>query len=512
MNTAEVGGAVALDPRPRLRAEPDPGRAARAVGRIDHRAWLMVGGLVVLGLVVRLLIVRGIWVDEAISVHQAQLSLPDMLDDLRDTDNHPPLHYLMLWGSLRLFGDGELAVRLPSILAGTALVPALFLAGRELFDRRAGLMAAGLGTIAPLLVWYSQEARMYVLVMLLATLAVWAQMRVLNDGRRRWWFAYGAFAVALVYTNYFALIPIAIQQLGFGLAAWRRAQRAEPVRELLIGYWVTWVAIVAAVAPLAPFAFDQFHHNEATGFSNAPSAGSAGGAEGSSASVYAVISNLAWGVWGYHANATMLSIAALWPLLMLVSLLLLGKGRSPATMLVLALALGPVLVLLVVGLAKRELFEVRYFAAAAPMMLLLLARAVSAPDTRRGPAALATVALVASLLAGLADQQLSRNPRDFDFRGALTEVRERARPGDTILFAPGYLRDVVSYYTPGLEQEPLPRAGEGQPRGRIFLVASFLEDEGLAARVRRARQALIDQGHELVRTSRHERIRTWEFS
>jgi uncharacterized membrane protein len=452
-------------------------------------------------------------VDEAISVSQAQMSLTEMLDDLRDTDNHPPLHYLLLWGSLRLFGNGELAVRAPSILAGALLIPALYVAARELFDRRAALVAAGLGSIAPLVVWYSQEARMYVIVMLLATLAVWAQMRVLNDGRARWWFAYGAITVGLVYTNYFTLIPIAIQQLGFGLAAWRRAQRGEPVRELLAGYWLTWLAIVAAVAPLAPFAFDQFQQNEATGFSNAPSAGSAGGTEGSSASVYSVISNLAWAVWGYHANATMLGIAALWPLLMLVSLLTLGKGRSPATMLVVALALGPVLALLLIGLVKRELFEVRYFAAAVPMMLLLLARAVTAPDVRRAPAVLTTVALAASMLVGLADQQLSgNNPREFDFRGALTEVRERARPGDTIVFAPGYLRDVVTYYAPQLRQQPLPVPGEEPPRGRVFVVASFFEDPGVASRVAAAREELIAQGHVLRRTSVHARIRTWEFS
>lgn len=513
LQTPELGGAVALDPRPSAPARRLRERAPAATRERDYRAWLIVAGLVAAGLVVRMLLVRGIWVDEAISVHQAHMPLAEMLDDLRDTDNHPPLHYLLLWGSLRLFGDGELAVRAPSIVAGALLIPALYAAGRELFERRAALVAAGLGAIAPLVVWYSQEARMYVLVMLLATLAVWAQMRILNDGRARFWFAYGALTVGLVYTNYFALIPIAIQQLGFGLAVWRRAHRGEPVRALLAGYWITWLAIVAAVAPLAPFAFDQFSHNEATGFSNAPSAGSAGGTEGSSASVYAVISNVAWAVWGYHANATMLGIAALWPLLMLVSLLTLGKGRSPATMLVLALALGPVLALLAIGLAKRELFEVRYFAAAVPMMLLLLARAVTAPDVRRAPALLATVALVASMSVGLADQQLSgKNPREFDFRGALSEVRERARPGDTIVFAPGYLRDVVTYYAPQLRQQPLPVPGEEQPRGRVFVVASFLDEPAIADRVAAARDELVAGGHTLVRTSEHKRIRTWEFS
>ena len=487
----------------------DPDRAQVFANR---RAWLVVGVLCVVGLAVRLLLARGIWVDEAISIDQAQLGLPEMLDDLRDHDNHPPLHYLFLWAAVRLFGIGEVAVRLPSVLAGTALIPALFLAGRELFDRRAGLAAAVFGTVAPLLVWYSQEARMYVLVMLFATLAVWAQMRVLNDGRSRWWFAYGAFTVAMIYSNYFALVPIAIQQLGFGAAAWRRAHRDEPVGPLLTGYWITWLGIVAAVAPLAPFALDQFQANQASGFQNAPSGGSASALEGDTASVYAVISNLAWMIWGYHANSTMLAIAALWPLLMLVSLLALGRGRSPSATLALGLAFGPVLAFLVIGTAKRELFEVRYFAAAAPMVLLLLARAVTAAPIRRAPAALATGAVFATLLAGLVDQQLADNPREFDFRGALAEVRDSARQGDAVMFAPGYLRDVVAYYAPRVEREPIPRPGERGPRGgRVFLVGSFLEDEAMANRVRTARTTLTDAGRRLERVNEHGQIRIWEY-
>src|SRR5262249_60139455 len=110
----------------------------------------------------------------------------------------PPLSFVILWATTRAFGYGEVAVRLPSIIAGTLLVPALFIAGRALFDRRAGLLAATLGAVAPLVVWYSQEARMYLLVMLFATLAVWAQARILNDGRARDWWGYAGFSVALI--------------------------------------------------------------------------------------------------------------------------------------------------------------------------------------------------------------------------------------------------------------------------------------------------------------------------
>ena len=71
----------------------------------------------------------GIWLDEAISIHQANLAFHDMFENLQYGDRHPPLHHMVLWLTVRAFGDGELAVRLPSLIAGTLVIPALYLLG-----------------------------------------------------------------------------------------------------------------------------------------------------------------------------------------------------------------------------------------------------------------------------------------------------------------------------------------------------------------------------------------------
>jgi hypothetical protein len=517
---AGASGGIAFDPGAMRFRAPVPARAEpRMPVRTSlwerHRTWLIIGGLMAAALVVRLLLVRGIWVDEAISIHQAHMSLPDMLDDLRNTDRHPPLHYLLLWGNVRLFGDGELAVRLASIIAGAALVPALFLCGRELFDRRTGLVAAGLAACAPLAIWYAQEARMYSLFMLFAALALWAQIRVLRDGRRRYWIAYAGFTIALLYTHYFGLIPILIQQVFFAVAAWKRSQQGEDVRPLLIGLWATWGALVLAAAPLAPFAHEQYVHDQAagTGFGSVPGSGTPGGAEGSSLSVYAVLSNFVWAIWGYHANSTMLKIAALWPLLMLISLATLGRGRSDTTRMVVALAVGPVLLLLLIGVVKRDLFEVRYFAAAVPMLLLLLAAAVAGGTRRRLPTLVATGVLIASFLGALFDQQFSsNNPRDFDYEGAIADLEKQAKPGDTVVYAPDYLGDVIGYYAPGLHAVALEDAGGELPAGRVLLFGGFLKSAGTAAEMGSAEAALRQSGRRLLYSSEHNaQIRIWEF-
>ena len=476
---------------------------------------MAVAALATAGLALRLLIVRGIWVDEAISIHQAHMSLTGLLQNLRQTDNHPPLYFLTLWATVRVAGYSELAVHLPSIAAGTLLIPAIFVTGRELFDRRTGLLAAALATVAPLLVWYSQGARMYSLFMLFATLAVWAQVRIVRDGRSRYWVAYAGLTIALLYTHYFSIIPIGIQQLAFAAVAWRRAHRGEPVRGLLIGMWMTWLALALAVAPLAGFVHEQFAHDQAvgTGFGSVPTAGVPSTPQHSSMSVYAVLSNLVWAIWGYHSDPTMIRIGALWPLLMLFSLTLLGRGRSPQTMLVQALVIGPMLVLLVVGLKKRDLFEVRYFSGAAPMLLLLCARAVTTATTRRAPAILAAGVLMATLVGACADQQLTpNNPRDYDFRGALATVGSQARPGDTLVYAPDYLNDVIAYYTPTVRTSVLRGPNpDVSGHGGVFLMASFLEDPARAAMVNAARAALVRGGRRLVATNTRAKIFIWEY-
>jgi uncharacterized membrane protein len=482
------------------------------------RAWTIVAAVTCIGLVLRLLLVRGIWVDEAISVHQAHMTLSGLLQNLRATDNHPPLYFLVLWGTVRLIGSGELAVHLPSIIAGTLLIPAVYITGRELFDRRTGVLAAVFTGIAPLLIWYSQEARPYAILMLFATLAVWAQVKVIRDGGIRYWVAYAALTIAMVYTHYFTIIPIAIQQLAFAAVIWHRSRNGASVAPLVTRYWVTWIAIAIAVAPLVGYVHQQFANDITTGQGIAGAAPSAGAAstgvpQTGHPNVYALLTNFVWAIWGYHADSTMLSIAALWPVLMLVALALLGRGRSPMSLLVLALAVIPALILMAVGFKDRTLFEVRYFSAAVPMLMLVCARTTVTSSARRLPVALVAVAVLATMLVGTADQQLAKsNPRDYDFRSALELVRSRAHQGDTLLYAPIYLNDVVEYYAPKVRSQIVASTKPQIPKhGKVFLLASFLDQPGIAGQVGAAKYELDHSGRHLVHTDHMAKIYLWEY-
>jgi hypothetical protein len=488
-----------------------------------ERAWtrahtvLAVAALTLLGLGLRLAIFRGIWLDEAISIHQAQLPFGEMLHQLRFTDRLPPLHDAVLWAVVHTFGSGQLAVRAPSIAAGVLLVPALFGAGRELYDRRTGLTAALFGAVAPSLIWYSQEARPYAFFLLFATLAVWAQVRVLRRGGIADWTAYTGATAALLWSHYFGILVVAVQQIAFAAIAWQRSRHGRPVRGLLIGCVVTSLVLVAALVPLVPMMRDQFAGNQAAGLGfQTPSRSDATvtATGGSHPSVYSLLANFVWGVWGYHSDAVMTRVAALWPFGMLITLLIMGRGgRSGRTFYLFSLALAPPLLLFAVGLVKPDLFELRYFIASVPVLLLLIARAVSSWPRTATAHAVAAVLVAATLLAGLGDQQLdASNPRLFDFSGALNAVREEARPGDKVVYAPFYLRDVVGYYAPHVDASPLGAHPPQPTKGhRTIILGSFLNQPG-PARTVGAAVGLLKYNRRLVNQYSDPGIKVWVFA
>ena len=192
-----------------------PARRELAVARLPR--WWPLAALTVFAALLRFstLGVQSLWFDEAFTpLHVLHPSLIKTLEVVPRTENSPPLWYLLEWFDYRLFGSGAYALRLPSAILGTALVPVAWALGRELADRAAAIACAALITVGPLFVWYSQEARTYALFMFTTGLAMLAFVRVLREpsGRRLALFAVAG-ALCLL-SHYFAVFILA------GMAAW----------------------------------------------------------------------------------------------------------------------------------------------------------------------------------------------------------------------------------------------------------------------------------------------------
>ncbi len=195
--------------------------------------WSLVG-LVALGVALRFasLGLQSYHHDEAITAMRViPGSFGEMLHAVKASESNPPLYYVLAWGWAKVFGTGEVGLRSLSALFGAAAVPVGYLVGRQLATRRAGLILAATIAVNPMLIWYSQEARSYALLVFFGALALYFFVRALDSGRGRD-LAFWAVASALALcSHYFAVFAIAIE------AAW-----------LLVALRARWRLVLPALA------------------------------------------------------------------------------------------------------------------------------------------------------------------------------------------------------------------------------------------------------------------------
>ncbi len=113
---------------------------------------------------------QSLWLDEATTGRVvANNSFTGILTNFSPHDFHPPLYYwtLKLWTTV--FGTSEIALRFPSIFFSLLTGWMIYLIGKELRNKRIGLYAMIFFLFNPLVIYYSQEARMYMMVTFLTT-------------------------------------------------------------------------------------------------------------------------------------------------------------------------------------------------------------------------------------------------------------------------------------------------------------------------------------------------------
>jgi mannosyltransferase len=172
------------------------------------------------------------------------------MDAVGFSESAPPLYYALAWVWTQLTGTGPVGLRSLSALAGVATVPVAYLVGRELRGRRAGLLAAALVAVNPMLLWYSQEARAYALLALFCALSLLYCARSLRGGGRRELTLWGVFSALALATHYFAAFPL----LAEAVLVWRRRGR-----EALRGLWL----LAGTALLLAPLAIHQMSYGHA---------------------------------------------------------------------------------------------------------------------------------------------------------------------------------------------------------------------------------------------------------
>jgi mannosyltransferase len=431
--------------------------------------YLVLGLVLLLALGLRLyrLDAQSFWYDEGNTARVVERSVPLILK-AAEGDIHPPGYYLLLHYWRALAGDSEYALRLVSAFCGVLTAALTYSLGRRMLGWAAGLGGAFLAAVSPLSVYYSQEARMYMLLGLLATASTYFLLRLsafrpfsLQIPARLPVLAYVLAAAAGLYTQYtfpFILLVHNALFLGWWLV---RGSRTPGRWRFLLGWAIIQIAAVLLFLPWLPIALEAV-----TTWSPLERSYSLGRALGDvfRTLVVGVTSDgreaarplasaaalLAAGLWPRRRGLGALGALVAWLLLPVAFVFGFGLYR-PAYLKVLLIILPPLHLLLASGVEN----------------LATLARNLTRTSLRRSGFTshlsrfvVYTLLLVVPLLPSLRNLYFDPAYRRDDYRQIAADIRALARPAeDGIILNAANQWEVFTYYF-GEEAwiYPLPRS------------------------------------------------------
>ncbi len=379
---------------------------------------------------------QSLWFDEAFTpVHVLHPSIVATLKTVSHTENTPPLWYVLVWAWTKVFGTGAIALRLPSALAGIALVAVVWGIARELSSRRVAIAAAALTAVNPLFVWYSQEARAYELYTLTAALAVLCFVRAEKVPSARRMAAFALAGCLALLTHYFAVFLLAPMSLWLLRRRERRRLALPAVGAIaLVGIaliplvlsqggngtqWIGKEALSGRVQAIAQFYL--------TGYSGAPL--------GRGIELAVALPLLAGLAYGLRRG--------------------LARGERQTALAMLALSACAVLTPIALALAGADYLAARnVIGAMVPVTVLLAALIVPASAGRAGVAIAAVAAL--ALLAICVDVDLSPRLQRGDWKAVAAALRRPAQPSRAATSsAPGSIARPIAVVTTHLGSAPL---------------------------------------------------------
>ena len=177
------------------------------------------------------------------------------------SDDHPPLYFLILRFAQWIFGDSEWALRLPSAFAGWLCIPAIYLLGKRLYSEREGIVAALFLAVFWAPIYFSQEARVYSMLILLSILTSyfwWGVMLSLRYRRElptREAALYVVCALLCAYVHYFGLILVVLQGAALSALAYGTLRKVT----------LLYAPVAVAYLPWLPSMVHHFRSNTRSG-------------------------------------------------------------------------------------------------------------------------------------------------------------------------------------------------------------------------------------------------------
>jgi mannosyltransferase len=398
-------------------------RVPERLARVPEWA-LIAGTLLVLVAASTLLRTRYIggqfWMDEALAVGIASHHLAAIPGILRH-DGSPPLYYLLLHFWMSAFGTSEAATHTLSLLFGLLTIPIGMWAGWSAFGRRAGYIAAVLFATNAFITVYSQETRMYSLMVLLGLLATVGFIQGFLYRRRRYVALFAVSQALMLYTHAWGIFFGAGTALTLVIVYGLGDRREHLISDALLAY----AGAAILFLPWVPNFLYQVAHTAAP-WDSPPRFGAP----------VQLSRNL---IGGDRVTVAIVLPAAIG----LAGLFVRGARRTFEARLMWALIAIPTLTLLLAWASSQltPAWVPRYFAPLVAPILLLAALGLA----RAG--AIGILGLLLSVVF-LADPSSYTPANKSDMRDLGAEMQQRLHPGDLVIVGQPEQTPLAYYYLP----------------------------------------------------------------
>jgi len=211
----------------------------------------MIYIILLLGAILRIISLnQSFWLDEATSALVVKdLNIVEILTKFSPADFHPPLYYLLLKIWTIPFGISEISTRLLSVSIGLVTIWIVYLLGKRILNQNLGVTAAILMAVAPLHIYYSQEARMYALETFLVCLSAYFFLGTFKQASLKNWLGFSISLLALGFSDYLPLLMIPL--------FWAYAIFSKKTRKWWGGFLIAQVPLVAGFAFWSPVLMTQ---------------------------------------------------------------------------------------------------------------------------------------------------------------------------------------------------------------------------------------------------------------
>ncbi|MGI9028321.1 MAG: glycosyltransferase family 39 protein [Candidatus Saccharimonadales bacterium] len=376
------------------------------------------------------LIDNSLRLDEAQSLWQTSHSIPGTLRVVAQ-DVHVPLYHLILHFWQVFVGQSVESVRLLSFIFFALTIPFVYLLARRVLSVNWSLFVVFLFSFSPFMNWYANEARMYTLLALVATISQYYFVRLIESKGQKGWLGYTLSAVIGVYTHYFFLFNLIAQGLFF---LFNRKKFATGTLKKFI------LLAILLLIELAPWRL--YFLSLGSGGNTSPNLPLP-----STVDFFNVYSQFSF---GFQNNGINTVLVSMWPILVIVSLLSVKYGQKLTTKMgyIMVAAFVPILLAFGLSYVLSPFFLSRYMVACIVPVTILVVWFIS--NYRKSLSLAVSTVLVALLVVFSLQQYLSNTtPVKEDFRAAAEELNSKTTARDNVILSTPFTVYPFEYYYHG---------------------------------------------------------------